>query len=222
MSSGSIIFDLDGTLVDSSAGILESLSAAFQAEGIEPSQSLSPALIGPPLASTLQLLAPHLDEKQHDRLANAFKAHYDTFGILRTQPYPGVQKMLQTIADAELRMDLVTNKRQQPTAKILEAQAWNQLFEQTLSPDSFQRPMPSKPKLLAHLLDDAALNPQHCLYVGDRLDDFLAAQHNDICFVFAEWGYEQNERSGDPAYLSLKVPDPELLIHAFRERAASI
>jgi len=75
-----IVFDLDGTLIDSAPSILASMQAAFEKTGIEPLMPLTSALIGPPLAQTvLSLLPPDRTHAMQD-VVQGFKSHYDVVG----------------------------------------------------------------------------------------------------------------------------------------------
>ena len=75
-----IVFDLDGTLIDSAPAILASFRAAFVHTGIAPAVAIDESVIGPPLTETLQLLSGSDDPALIGRLAEAFKASYDGAG----------------------------------------------------------------------------------------------------------------------------------------------
>ena len=79
-----ILFDLDGTLIDSAPAILASFQAAFAASGVTPVRPISNDIIGPPLTETLQLLAGNTDATLIARLSEAFKASYDSSGYQAT------------------------------------------------------------------------------------------------------------------------------------------
>ena len=72
-----ILFDLDGTLIDSSPGILASFARVLEANGLAPAVPLEASLIGPPLAVTLRQVSGVRDEALLARLVDAFKADYD-------------------------------------------------------------------------------------------------------------------------------------------------
>jgi phosphoglycolate phosphatase len=212
MAKTIILFDLDGTLVDSSPGILASLSAAFRESDISPSEPLTPALIGPPLRETLSFLCSNPEDKTLDQLTASFKAHYDTSGFQQTIPFPGVGDMLQTLNNANIPLHIATNKRQRPTAQILDKLGWSGLFDQVISPDSFSPPLHNKAVILTRLLAEANLEAIDCLYVGDRLDDYKAAKECGILFALAEWGFEGNFSAFTPDTIRLKNPNAEHLM----------
>ena len=209
-----IIFDLDGTLVDSSSGILFSISEAFNESSRILSAPLTSELIGPPLGQTLRLLCPLAEEPELASLASSFKSHYDTMGFKRTIPFPGVDEMLQSLAKAEITLHIATNKRKRPTSQIVDLMGWSSLFDLVLSPDSVNPALPSKAAILDKLLAEASLDAQDCLYIGDRLDDYNAAQEIGIPFALAEWGFEGDASAFPVDTMKMHTPDAaQLLAH---------
>jgi phosphoglycolate phosphatase len=213
-----IIFDLDGTLVDSSHGILASLAAAFDSNGYRPALPLSSALIGPPLRETLRLLCSEPDDKVLEQLSISFKDHYDTIGFGLTTPFPGVAEMLQALADAETPLHIATNKRHRPALQILQALGWSGLFDQVLSPDSFSPPLPGKAAILAQLLTEKNLSATDCLYIGDRIDDYQAANEMGIPFAFAVWGFEADDAVIHLDTVRLETPNTSQIMSIFSDR----
>jgi phosphoglycolate phosphatase len=210
-----IIFDLDGTLVDSAPSILASLESAFADCGLIPNEPLTPRLIGPPLRVTLARLAGDRDKGTTlDRLTAAFKHHYDSLGYRETQPFTGVEPMLRTLANAGLVMHIATNKRALPTRLILDHLGWARLFERVYALDTFAPPLPHKTALLARLLVDASLAVKYCAYVGDRAEDAEAARANRLPFYWATWGFgAESDGVGDDA-IPLVTPDASRLLYS--------
>ena len=208
-----IIFDLDGTLVDSAPSILASLAQAFADCDLRPRLPLTASLIGPPLRVTLAHLydgAP--DEATLDRLTAAFKRDYDSQGFRHTQAVSGVEAMLHGLAAAGLALHIATNKRALPTRLILDHLGWSGLFGQVYALDSFSPPLPHKTALLARLLADTGLATKNCAYVGDRAEDGQAARANHLPFIWAAWGFGS---AGDPIgadAMPLPAPDAGRLL----------
>jgi len=216
-----VIFDLDGTLVNSSHGILTSLAAAFDTNGLKPAQPLSSELVGPPLRETLCLLCPKPNDAALEQLTISFKSHYDTTGFRKTIPFPQVEEMLQSLAKAKIPLHIATNKRHRPTIQILEALAWSDMFDKVLSPDSFYPTLSSKAAILTQLLIESNLAAEECLYIGDRFDDYNAAKEVGIPFALAEWGFEGDGRNFSPDAFILKTPNADQIMNSFTERPCS-
>lgn len=106
----SIIFDLDGTLVNSLSGI--EASARYAVEKCLPERKL-PALrelIGPPIATMLAMLWPDLDQDRLKAVVTAFREHYDVQGCLLSELYPNVAETLDHLRHCGLRLFVLTNK----------------------------------------------------------------------------------------------------------------
>lgn len=184
-----VIFDLDGTLIDSAPAILASFRAAFEAAGREPAVAIDESIIGPPLAETLALLSGSRDAATIADLGARFAAVYDTTGLLATEPYPGVGDMLHRLAAEGRRLHIATNKRIVPTRKILAHLGWDGLFETVYALDLFTPRLPDKAAMIGRLLADRGIPAEEAVYVGDREEDGLSADANRLPFLAATWGY---------------------------------
>ena len=207
----SVIFDLDGTLIDSSPGILASLAFAFQSVGIIPNQALVSSLIGPPLRETILSLLTNSSEVQVRQITEAFKSHYDTEGFKSSLPYSGVASMLKRLLADQVPMHIVTNKRARPSRLILSNLGWTSYFVNVYSPDSIMPPSASKAELLATLLRDAGLMPDQCIYIGDRLEDWHSARANKVRFAWARWGFSSDELQFEDNSICLASADVDLV-----------
>ena len=184
-----IVFDLDGTLIDSAPGILASCEAAFKALNLTPCETPSASLIGPPLHWILERLLGRPDPTLLAALSAAFKSHYDTEGYKQSQAYPGIAQLLNDLKERDIALYVATNKRATPTASILHTLGWTARFQGAYSLDSVSPPLTRKGLLLKHLLAQERLNESTTLYVGDRDEDRVAAQEAALEFSMACWGY---------------------------------
>jgi phosphoglycolate phosphatase len=190
--TNTVIFDLDGTLIDSSPGILESFEGAFSALNIEIKRPLNSSIIGPPLYESLKLLSGLSDKSVLDKLAEHFKLYYDSEGYKKTIIYPGILNMLSDIRFLnKFNIYIATNKRIFPTRKILSFLYLDSLFDETYALDSFSPHLVSKGKLIAKILDVKNISNKKVIYIGDREDDELAAKENKILFEMVSWGFDK-------------------------------
>lgn len=185
-----IIFDLDGTLIDSAPSILAGFAFALDSIGVEAKVPIENALIGPPLIETLSILSGLTSKTSLNKMAFAFKKYYDSTGYLQSLPYGGVEKALKSLREDGVSLHLATNKRFTPTLKILEYMNWSNLFSSIYTLDMLGRNFKTKGEMLTALIKDLKINNKHTLYVGDRNEDRLAAQENSLGFVWANWGYD--------------------------------
>lgn len=184
-----VLFDLDGTLIDSAPAILASYRDAFAAAGVEAVMSIDAGIVGPPLLETLQVVAGTTDPGVIDRLAAGFKASYDSTGYRQTAAYAGVGDMLQRLADAGCSMSIATNKRLLPTRLILDHLGWSGHFAAVYALDLFEPRLPHKAAMIARLMQDRGIAREHAVYVGDRSEDGESADANGLPFIAATWGY---------------------------------
>lgn len=184
-----ILFDLDGTLIDSSPSILNCFGSVLHDAGLRPLVPLTDSLIGPPLRQTLINLTGETDAALLDCLVDGFKECYDTEGYKATKVYGGVDAMLELCASRSIPLAIATNKRRIPTLKILHHLGWGNYFRIVGTLDT---PVPShvnKAALIGALLNELGTSADRSLYVGDKYEDGKAAAANRMLFCAAGWGY---------------------------------
>lgn len=184
-----LMFDLDGTLIDSAPSILESFAAVLDAFGITPVVALESGIIGPPLAATLQHISGVGDTSRLSAMADAFKAHYDEAGYKKTVPYADIDDVLAELHRRGNPLYIVTNKRIAPTRKILAHLGWADLFSGVYAQDAFVPALSSKAAVIGAALRSHEIKTADAVYVGDREEDGEAATANQLPFVWAQWGY---------------------------------
>lgn len=189
MDVHSVIFDLDGTLIDSAPSILASMKAVFDEAGIEPTRQLTNDLIGPPLAQILTSLLTDATIGELPRLIKSFKCHYDNLGYRETRVYQGVSEMLTDLKSLRLRLYIATNKRILPTRRIIEYIGWIPHFDNIYALDSFEPNLLHKTAMLQCLRLELPSGASGLIYVGDRPEDAEAANRIGLPFIWADWGY---------------------------------
>jgi phosphoglycolate phosphatase len=190
-----LIFDLDGTLIDSAPGILNAFAAALREVDIEPQVSLDSGLIGPPLTEMLIRLSGSDDPVLIQTLSGHFKLHYDSAGVAATDAYPGVDEMLNRFAASGAVMHIGTNKRLSVTQAILARLGWRDHFVSIYALDMVEPRLPGKTQLLSKQLGEQRLDPAATVYVGDKFEDGQAADANGLEFHYASWGYGDLQRA---------------------------
>ena len=188
-----IIFDLDGTLIDSAPSILESYKLALEVNNIEPICQLNSDLIGPPLMEALTKITGISDISTLNKLADDFKKYYDLGGYRSTKPFFGVGELLKECKFSGHRLHIATNKRLVPTTLILNYFGWKQYFKSIYALDSVSPSFSNKRIMLSALLDVENINLNSAIYVGDRFEDYQSAIDNDLNFLGAIWGYQDQK-----------------------------
>ncbi|MDB2557282.1 HAD family hydrolase [Luminiphilus sp.] len=183
-----LIFDLDGTLVNSAESIRKALIESCQINNIAPRVPICDINIGPPLSAIIRDILPTEDTTLRVNLRNTFLELYDGRFCKQALLYPGA---IHALSQAMARSDLfvVTNKRIAPTKTILHHLNILQLFKGVLGSDSVVAHGLSKAKMINHLINSFELCRSNCAYFGDTESDAEACEEVGISFFYASWGY---------------------------------
>ncbi|WP_334158423.1 HAD family hydrolase [Oryzomicrobium sp.] len=184
-----LIFDLDGTLIDSANSILESLNRVFKETGTLPAIPLSESIIGPPLQETFELLCGTSERKIISSHLTSFQKNYDDNGYKKTKAYPGINDLLNKLWQQGYIIHIATNKRLTPTQRIMEHLDWVKYFQSIHTLDMYSPRLPNKTDLLKKLLQQKKISPHEAIYIGDKPEDCQAATTNSLNFIGVTWGY---------------------------------
>ena len=186
-----ILFDLDGTLVDSLPGIEYAVREAVRAVLTKREARIRDLrrFIGAPIRELLHLALPGVDEATLDILVERFRALYNNDGWRRTAAYISVPEILAHLIQVGVRLFVVTNKPAVPTHNILEALRLLGYFTETVSPDSHAPSFASKSQATRYLMDRYQLRPDATLLVGDTPEDEMVACACGLRFAAVTYGY---------------------------------
>ena len=185
----SVIFDFDGTLIDSSPSILECFERVLEEANLQPVVTLDNSLIGPPLRQTLKKLTGLPNGDALEQLAAHFQRNYDMEDYRATRVYPGVEELLSKFVSHKIPMAIATNKRLKPTLKILDHLGWGKYFQIAATLDTPCPPHKDKASLIRSVLADIGGESSKSFYLGDKWEDGEAAMANGMPFIAAGWGY---------------------------------
>jgi phosphoglycolate phosphatase len=189
-----LLFDLDGTLLDSLPGISFSATEAFNACGLEAGNADLRGLIGPPIRTILARMGRGqtgggLSEEELDRLERAFRVSYDSEGWKMTPHYPGAAALLRAMKTQGARLFVVSNKPRHISVRILESEGTLGLFDEIVTADSKQPRYADKQEMTGYLLRKWEMKPGECLMIGDTMEDAVAAARIGIEFCLMTHGY---------------------------------
>jgi phosphoglycolate phosphatase len=190
-SSPALIFDLDGTLTDSKAGILGCLRKVLDERGVPYSGPLD-RFIGPPVEKWVRELLPDGTNEEHVALAREYRACYDREGWSNNAVFPGIREMLVQLHTAGVPLYVCTSKHEHFAVRILDAFELSSFFVAVYG-DKVEYASHSKVDLLARLLEDRSLARASTWMVGDRSFDIDAAHANRLRCLAAGWGYGSQE-----------------------------
>ncbi len=182
-----VIFDLDGTLADSSPGILWSFHATLEALGHSADETTLRCLIGPPLGEPFRLLG--IDETRIDEVVAMYRGFYAERGVYQTRLYDGVATTLAALSEEGVRLGVATAKRVDFARQMLNALGVGEFFDE-ISGASLDLRVTSKFDVMALVIDGWALTQRRDVWmVGDRHFDMVAARRHEVCAVGALWGF---------------------------------
>ena len=185
-----VLFDLDGTIVDSAPGILSSLVFTFEQLRMPiPAPAELLTWVGPPLLDSFRDLA-QLDEQASRHALALYREHYAEVGVFDATPYPGVLDVLREIHDAGVPLSLATSKPESTARVILEHFGIDGAFTE-ITGASDDETRSSKPDVVAEALRRLAADAElpRPVMVGDRVHDVEGAAAHEVPTIFVTWGY---------------------------------
>jgi phosphoglycolate phosphatase len=196
-----VLFDLDGTLTDSRAGIARCIQHALVELGVvcPPEQRLT-EFVGPALATAFGSLLDTDEPARIDEAIAAFRERFERIGMFENALYPGIDEAVGDLVDMGFSLCVVTAKPRVYAARILEHFHLREHFAGVYGPDLADRKY-SKELLIRQACLAEGVAPAHAVMVGDRVEDILGAQANHLQTAAVLWGY------GDPAELEAAAPD---------------
>lgn len=180
-----VVFDIDGTLLDSAAGILAGFQRALVAGGVDaPAEHELRVHLGPPLQDFLLTagVAPA-------RLPGAAQAYHDFYlaeGIWQAAPYDGIVPLLDRLTAAGYRLATASAKRTGTAQAIVTAHGLAPYFEVIGGTDQSRR---TKAETLAFVSAELGSDPAETVMIGDRHHDIEGAHACGIRAVGVRWGY---------------------------------
>jgi phosphoglycolate phosphatase len=189
--SKAIIFDFDGTLVDSEKSIYLCFQIITKLIAPERENFAKNILIGPPLHDTAsKILGPKHQNKLNDFI-NLFIEMHDKKVITNTKPYPHVENILKKLYKAKVPLAIATNKRLAPTKKLVDYFGWQDYFKFIECSDS-QKKTRNKDAMIKEIINqDILFNGAY--FLGDTVNDGLSANLNQLPFIKASFGYGNNQ-----------------------------
>ena len=201
-----ILFDLDGTLIDSEVGITTSMVHAMRSVGVDqPGQELMRSWIGPPVhVSFSQLLGDDLERV--DQAVHHYRERFDAIGWGEHTVYPGIEKLIIHLAERGNRLAVVTSKVASQAGRIVEHLSFGRLFEAVFAPTPETRTC-AKADLVARALNELGGTAADAVMIGDRRFDIEGARANSVRGVGVLWGFGSFEELRDAGADSM-VADP--------------
>jgi phosphoglycolate phosphatase len=209
LKGATIVFDIDGTLIDTAPDLTNALNHVLTARGHHPvAPDVVRAAAGRGARAMIEeALRLARVEDDIDRMLAGFLAHYEANIAPESRPFPGALEALDRLAAAGARLAVCTNKRERLTRTLLQALEIEDYFVALAGRDTFPVSKPNPGHLLG-VIAAAGGDPSRALMVGDSAVDIRTAQGAHVPSILVSFGYAPPPPEG---------PRPDAVIGHFDE-----
>ncbi|MGI8527223.1 MAG: HAD family hydrolase [Pseudolabrys sp.] len=212
-----IVFDLDGTLIDTAPDLIDTLNVVLGNEGLQPiPYATARALIGggakPMIARGLEAEGRAASPDTIDRMFEDFIAYYANHIADRSRPFPGLEAALDQLAARGFILAVCTNKIEKLAVQLLETLGLASRFAAICGQDTFGMQKPD-PAVLRRTIEAAGGSERRAVMVGDSETDIRTARVAGIAVIAVDFGYSE------PPVAEFR---PDRLISNFAALAAAV
>jgi len=194
MTAPTIVFDLDGTLVDTAPDLIATLNALFAREGLPPPGRDLRNMIGGGARRLIERALAQgsvkISDHELERLYADYIEHYAAHIADRSRPFPGLEPALDALAATGCRLAVCTNKLEFLAVRLLEALGLAGRFTAICGQDTFGLQKPN-PEVLRRTVARAGGRMERALMVGDSDIDIHMAREAAIPVVAVDFGYTE-------------------------------
>lgn len=182
-----LLFDLDGTLTDSTEGILKCLVNAIEQMGFEVPEDTN-KFLGPPIRQSFAEFCG-MNEEQTDQAVKIFRERYSKVGLFENRVYDGIPEMLERLKNGGKRLMVATSKPQVYAVRIFDRFGLSQYFE-FVGGAELDGSRDYKDEVIEYVLAQTGITDRSSvLMIGDRRQDVLGAHKTGIKCMGILWGY---------------------------------
>lgn len=189
-----VIFDLDGTLVNSLADLADSTNYALAQFGFPPHDVEEfKMLVGDGMPKLIERALPieNRDDSTKTKVLQTFLKHYRTHYVDKTTVYEGVSELLSQLKERNIKIAVVSNKADVMTIVVVE-KLFGKIFDcVTGKRDGY--PAKPDPTLTLQIIEKLGVKSQECLFVGDSGMDMATAVNSGCVAVGILWGFRGRE-----------------------------
>lgn len=209
MTTKLIIFDLDGTLIDSSRDITEAINYAIIPYGLSPLTTKDTIkLVGEGISRLIEKLLSntvfHDNDDVRKVVMERFLEYYSSHLLDYTRDYPGVRKTLEELKN--YKKAIISNKREALSRRIIEGLGLDIFFDMIIGSDSTPEKKPS-PLPILKVLNEFGLKPDEAIMVGDSNLDIEAGKAAGIKTVSVTYGYRPYDMIKDADYVIDRIEE---------------
>lgn len=188
-----VIFDWDGTLMDSIAQIVASVRAAAEDLGVPPpSDAAARDIIGLGLPEAMRVLFPQVPEAEREALRQRYATHFVGGTGGRSQPYAGADQLLQRLQGQQRLLAVATGKSRLGLDRVLAQTGWAERFHATRCAD--ETASKPDPRMLRELLRELNVPVSRAVMIGDTTYDLAMAEALGMASIGVTYGVHAPER----------------------------
>lgn len=208
MKQKNLLFDLDGTLIDSSEGIYQSINYAMSQMGhIELSQSLLKSFIGPPLLDSFLKLG--FSDEQAQKAVYHYRENYGRSGIYQIKAYAGIDETLKKLSETH-DLFLATSKPEKFAKNILNHLKFFHYFTGIYGAD-LEGVRSKKKDVIRYALSSEKVDASDALMIGDREHDIKGALANNVAAIGVLYGFGDKDELQAAGALQVVVQPLDLI-----------
>ena len=182
-----LLFDLDGTLTDSTEGIVRCLEYALERMGFDIPEDKN-KFLGPPLYRSFAEFCG-MNEEQVNEAVRIFRERYSTVGLFENRVYEGVPEMLKRLRDGGKRIMVATSKPEVYAVRIFDRFGLSQFFE-IVGGANINGTRNDKDEVIEYVLEKAGISDRSSvLMIGDRRQDVIGAHKTGLKCMGILWGF---------------------------------
>lgn len=202
MSPAAVLFDLDGTLVDSLEDLADAVNHMRGRFGMEPLSTLEVrSMIGKGSRNLVQQ-ALGSDNSEEIELGLRYFLEFNNAHIVdKSRLYPGVREVLEDLDQHEIPLAVISNKNESLSRLILKSLGIDGYFRTISGGDTFPERKPS-PLPLQRVIEQLGVDPHRAVMVGDSINDIQAGRQAGIATIACSWGYGQPDELSQADYLA--------------------
>jgi len=216
-----VLFDLDGTLVDSAPDLLAAANRVLADAGRAPLDlpTFRP-VVSKGARAMLTLAFPDDDTSQREQRISALIAYYAGAIARHTRPFDGIESLLARIEDAGKHWGIVTNKSTALAREVVMAMGWSERCGALVGGDTLPVSKPD-PAPLLHACAQLRIDPACCVYIGDDQRDIQAALAAGMPSAVALWGYRGTHEDPHAWGADVAIDAPDELFASDAQSATS-
>ena len=184
-----VIFDLDGTLLNTISDLGQACNYALETMGFQPHPITAyNFMVGNGVRKLIERAEPDADAATVDTLLQHFREYYDEHCIDTTIPYPGISELLSSLKDNGIKLAVATNKYQSAARKIIN-HCFPEIEFESVMGQIDSRPIKPDPSIVFAILNDTPTPKKDVMLVGDSAVDMETARRACVDSVGVTWGF---------------------------------